>query len=133
MRIEGKLIQAGEPTLNGRIYSKEALERIVEDVQDKVKSRSLIGRVGTNQETRISLSEASHVVTNLEMGEKEMVMDIEILDTPKGEELRALIDSKTPLTIHPMFMGTVENGEVSMVDLKLLSADVCPLDEVDNA
>lgn len=110
LRFKGTVEIAGIKTVHNRIYPKHVLLAQVNDLQDAVKNRRFIGQLGI---PTTSLTDASHVVTELFMNGDKMVAEIEVLDTPKGRMLRNLIEADHPIVLqqHGVRIGqTYTNG-----------------------
>lgn len=75
--------QADVPNLNGRIYPKDLLEKVIE-------SQSLMGMVGMNETSTLELEKVSHKVENLRMENGYLVGELKILSTPMGKTLSQL-------------------------------------------
>jgi hypothetical protein len=92
----GPVIRAGVPTINGHVYPQEAIDRAVRDFAS-APPRRMLGQIvaeggvadGRPWDGRVSLSEASHVVTGLKAEGDCLIAEIETLGTPHG---RILVD-----------------------------------------
>jgi len=114
MEIKCNLIKAGEPTLNGRIYPKETLQKAVDSYN---KQTYKLGTLGRSME--VSIVQSSHKIKNLYLDNGIMKADIEILDTPNGNILKEMIEKEIPLTLHPHFIGEVDKNNI--VEIKKIS------------
>ena len=87
--VIGVLMEAGVPTVNGRVYTEEALKAAVE--QFKKRKHPLYGT--TTPMDVVRMAEVSHEVTNLSLEEKSLMATVSVLDTPKGSELRRMLEN----------------------------------------
>jgi hypothetical protein len=80
------------PNKNGRIYTREALEKAIAEWEGK----EMLGTIGMPPNDRpVDINMVSHIITNLHIDGDKVTGTIKVLDTPLGIELQKLIDSKT--------------------------------------
>jgi len=113
--LTGNLLHYGEKNLNGRIYTKEMAERIVEQFENR--DGEMFGELGYPDRFEVLLTQVSHKVEEIHLDEenKSVVGTIKILDTPKGKIVKAMLDTDEyiGLTCRPRGAGTVnENSEI---------------------
>ena len=121
--LECKLIKAGVPTLNGRIYTIEAFEKACEDVT--AKKSHLLGCLGEDIGHKVQLNEVSHEAHNLRVNSQgRLVADIQVLDTEQGDLLKAMFESKESLTLHPCFHGVIGRDN-TVEDITMSSVNIC--------
>ena len=104
-----ELIKADEPTINGRVYPKEELEKAIAKLDD-----ALVGRLGENtgtDPTKIDLGSIAFLVENVRMDEDSVVGDMKILPTPQGKILK---ESLPAFRYAPAGTGNVDDeGNIS--------------------
>lgn len=95
---DGKIIARGEfarcdvPTQNGRKYSRALYEREVGKLQEVIKRRRMFGELDHPADGKTMLQRVSHIVTKLEIKDDGRVVgEAEILDTPTGKTLKAIL------------------------------------------
>lgn len=93
--------QADVPNRNKRVYSKELLEKAVQDYQEKIQSKTAFGYLDNNS----GLSNVSHLVTSLELKEDMLVAEIETLNTPDGKILKKLIEDNSRISFSTFGRG----------------------------
>ncbi|MFW6014979.1 MAG: hypothetical protein ACOCRK_00920 [bacterium] len=115
MKLKCKLMKADEPTANGRIYTKEALQKAINKFNDKEETKRL-GTFGY-YETELPLDKISHKINYLQLDyDGNIIADIEFLPTEGGKILSNL--NKKFLTLLPVFIGKVdEYGKVDIDDI----------------
>lgn len=96
-RLLAVVQEADKPNRNRRIYPRKILEQQVERLKEYVHNRSLMGELGVPKEAIIHVSGVSHVITDLYMSDNNLMAEIEVLNTPPGQQLCALLSSGIPI------------------------------------
>ena len=125
--LVGVCQKAGTKNGNGRIYRKETLQREVENYQKAVRERRSLGELDHPDDSVINLKNASHLVSKMWWDGDSVMGKIEVLDTPSGNVLKALINSGVKLGISSRGLGSVrEANGVTMVedDFQLICFDI---------
>ena len=124
--VSGILATAEVKNGNGRYYSRELWERELGKYSEFVDGRRATGELDHPESSVINLKNVSHVITET-WWEKDHVMGkIEILPTPSGQILGALIKAGVTVGVSSRGMGSLEQrGEVMEVqdDFELLCWD----------
>lgn len=109
IKLGGRFQYAGRPNANGRIYPIEVLRNAVEEIQEDIKSRRVMGEFDHPPDAKIHLDRVSHLLTRLWMEHDEVFGEIEILSkTNHGSQLNALIDSGVSIGISSRGVGDME-------------------------
>jgi hypothetical protein len=128
LRLQGKFQQCDEQNNNGRIYPKPILEAQVQSIQEKIGDRSLVGALDHPNNDAIHLSQASHLITKLWLEKDGSVMgECEILSTPNGKIVEALINDGVKIGISSRGVGSVTEGikgKIVNEDFKLITFDL---------
>jgi len=128
LRLRGKFQQCDEQNNNGRIYPRKILEAQVQAIQEKIGDRSLVGALDHPANDAIHLSQASHVITGLSVGKDGSVIgECEILSTPNGKIVEALINDGVKIGISSRGVGSVTEGikgKIVNEDFKLITFDL---------
>jgi hypothetical protein len=128
MKIRGTFQRAEEANNNGRIYPTKVLEGQVSQLQPLIEERRLCGELDHPQNDTVKLSNASHLVTRLDMKNGEVIGEAEILKTPAGLTAQALINGGVKIGISSRGMGTLsENSDGAKIvneDFKLVTFDL---------
>ena len=125
--LVGVIQKAGTKNGNGRIYRKETLQREVENYQKAVQERRALGELDHPDDSIINLKNASHLVSKAWWDGDNVMGKIEVLDTPSGKVLKALLSSGVKLGISSRGLGSVsESNGITMVedDFQLICFDI---------
>jgi len=135
---EGKLSERGNPMVegilataevkngNGRYYAKDLWEREIDKYMESVKQKRALGELDHPESSIINLKNVSHNIADMWWDRDHVVGKIEILPTPSGNILKALIDSGIQVGVSSRGMGSLKQmGEVLEVqdDFELLCWD----------
>ena len=111
----GKMIARGEfarcdvPTQNGRTYPRGVYEREIKKLQESVTSRRAFGELDHPDDGKTKLARVSHVITRLDIDKNGVVMgEAEILDTPNGRTLKAILDSGAEVGVSSRGFGSTK-------------------------
>lgn len=111
----GKLVARGEfgrvgvPTQNGRRYSEALMGREIKRLSEDLKSRRVLGELDHPADGKTSLKRVSHVITDLWIEKDGRVMgEAEILNTPEGKTLKALIEAQIPIGVSSRGFGSTK-------------------------
>jgi hypothetical protein len=123
IEIEAVVLTADEPTMNGRVYPRELIEREIERLRPEMESGRLLGWPADASRTTDSLGEVSHLVRGMKVEDDgKVTAKIEVLSTEKGNLLRELIENRE-VKFGPRGFGSVVDGVVQD-DFKLRTIDV---------
>ena len=115
--LEGVFTQFGVRNKNNRIYEEQEVMPHIKELQEKVKTKKLLGELDHPKDFDISLSNVSHVIEDLsyDSANKQVRGRIRLLNTAKGKEAKALIEDGIPLHISSRAAGTVgDDGRVKI-------------------
>jgi len=124
--VEGILATAEVKNGNGRYYSKELWEREIDKYFPLVKEQRAMGELDHPDSSVINLKNVSHNISDMWWDGNKVMGKIEILPTPSGNILKALIESGITVGVSSRGMGSLkENGDVLEVqdDFELLCWD----------
>ena len=128
MKIRGVFGRCNEKNNNGRIYPTSVLESQLEIVKPLILERRLCGELDHPQNDTVKLSNASHLVTKLEMKGNDLIGEAEILKTPAGLTAKALVEGGVKIGISSRGMGTLSedhNGDkIVNEDFRLVTFDL---------
>lgn len=130
------LLQFNKVNANNRIYIKDEFtrtrtkgssnsnaEHIEYTLLEKLNGSVLYGQIDFPDNFNISLTHASHVIRNIRIEGDLLLGDITILDTWKGTELTAIIESiPDSIVFRPRSTGTV-NERRQVVNLNVITFD----------
>ena len=124
--VEGVLATAEVKNGNGRYYSKDLWEREIDKYNELVKENRAMGELDHPESQVINLKNVSHNITDMWWDDDNVMGKIEILPTPSGNILKALIDNGITVGVSSRGMGSLKQmGEVMEVqdDFELLCWD----------
>ena len=128
MKIRGTFQRAMEANNNGRVYPTAVLENQISRLQPLITERRLCGELDHPQNETVKLSNASHLVTKLEMKDNEVIGEAEVLKTPAGLTAQALINGGVKIGISSRGMGTLSEdhtgNKIVNEDFKLVTFDL---------
>lgn len=130
MLTEGKLSHRGNPMVegilataevkngNGRYYAKDLWEREIDKYNNLVKENRALGELDHPESSVINLKNVSHNITDLWWDGDHVIGKIEILPTPSGNILKALIESGITVGVSSRGMGSLQerNGVLEVQD-----------------
>lgn len=124
--VEGILATVEVKNGNGRYYSKELWERELEKYNVLVKERRACGELDHPDSQVINLKNVSHNISKIWWDGDNVMGTIELLPTPSGNILKALIGARIKVGVSSRGMGSLKQvGEVLEVqdDFDLLAFD----------
>jgi len=124
--VEGILATAEVKNGNGRYYSKRIWDREIKKYMDSVKENRAVGELDHPESTVINLKNVCHNIKDIWWDGDHIMGKIEILPTPSGNILQALIASGITVGVSSRGMGSVRQmGETLEVqdDFELLCWD----------
>jgi len=123
-KIKGIFSTIGEKNRNGRIYPRELWENEVSKYQSNFDS----GSINTLMEwehparTNVDPMEAVAKITALNIKNKHVIGEAVLLDNPKANQLKSLIDNGIKISVSSRGVGSVKNGIVE--NFKLVTYDI---------
>ena len=124
--VEGILATAEVKNGNGRYYSKDLWEREIDKYKEIVKDNRAVGELDHPESSVVNLKNVSHNIKDMWWDGDNVMGKIEILPTPSGNILKALIENGITCGVSSRGMGSLEqNGELMEVqdDFELLCWD----------
>ena len=128
--LEGKLSERGNPLVegilataevkngNGRYYAKELWEREIDKYMQSVNENRALGELDHPESSVINLKNVSHNIKDMWWDGDKVMGKIEILPTPSGNILKALIENNITVGVSSRGMGSLEdkNGVLEVQD-----------------
>lgn len=113
------LIQPGVPTRNGRVYSEEAVQKLVDMTNEQAKDGHCLVTKEPRSDGRVSLKDTVGLVRNARVESEKMVCTIEMLKVPDADTLIKLLDAGQA-SVAPLAYGHVgEDGKVDKDTLRI--------------
>jgi hypothetical protein len=110
VKFRGKFQEAEAVNKNKRMYPYDVLDENVLRLKEIIESRQLVGELDHPTDSIIHFANASHIVTRLWWEGQILMGEGEILNTPSGKVLKALIDDGVKIGISSRGVG---NGKVN--------------------
>jgi len=124
--VEGILATAEIKNGNGRYYSRELWVREMKKYDELIKSNGATGELDHPESQTVNLKNVSHNIIEYRWDGDEIIGKIEILPTPSGNILKALIENNIRVGVSSRGMGSLkEEGGIMEVqdDFELLCWD----------
>lgn len=130
--LEGIFAVLGEFNQNGRRYPEKVYEDAYQELIPKIKERRLLGECDHPIDyDEVRLANVSHLIPECsirmtESGKKVVYGRVELLDTPSGKVVQALVEAGVPIGISSRGLGNTKNvpGGVDVLQLKLITYDL---------
>lgn len=107
--VEGVMQRAGAQNQNGRVYDKKVLIREVNNyLENFVKVGNAYGELDHPESPIVSLKNASHVVKDLWWDGDDLCGRVELLNTPAGNIVKAIIQGGHTIGISSRGTGSVK-------------------------
>ena len=124
--VEGILATCEVKNGNGRYYSRELWEREMDSYKNLIDENRAMGELDHPEDSVVNLKNVSHNITDYWWDGDNIMGKIEILPTPSGNILKALIENGITVGVSSRGMGSLKPmGEVQEVqdDFQLLCWD----------
>lgn len=126
-KIKGVFSTIGEKNRNGRTYPRQIWETEVRNYQATIES----GSINTLMEyehparTEVNPMEAVAKITSLKTEGNYVIGEAVLLDNPKANQIKSLIDNDVKISVSSRGVGSVKNGLVE--SYKLITYDIVPV------
>jgi hypothetical protein len=122
-------LKADEPNANGTIYPKDVLKEAIKEYNENhVKDGRAFGEINFPRQAAISMVDIAFRINDIEEENDRWLAEIEILNTPKGEELKNIVKKLKNYRIVTYGHGTVEDNVIK--DFKIASVGIVPKREL---
>jgi hypothetical protein len=122
-QLSGIIQRAGFKNQNGRIYPKNILNRETDNYQKSIRDKRALGELDHPESSTISLKNVSHMVTDSWWDGDAVMGKIEVLNTPQGKILQALLDAGVTIGISSRGVGSTEKKRVNNEDVDEVNDD----------
>jgi len=110
--ITGLFQEAEKENANGRVYPRSVIAKAVEDIQEDLDRRAVLGEFDHPPDAKIHLDRVSHLVTKVWMEGNKVYGQAQVLDSqPLGRCLRGLFEQKVQVGISSRGVGDMEVKE----------------------
>ena len=111
VKFRGKFQEAEAVNKNKRMYPYSVLDENVKRLNEALEDRRLVGELDHPTDSIIHFADASHVITRLWWDGNILMGEGEILNTPHGKVLKALIDDGVKVGISSRGVGNGSTNE----------------------
>jgi len=131
--MRGIFIQGGVKNHNERVYPISEIKHAVDHInQQLAEGYSILGECDHPEELTINLDRVSHLITQMWMDGPSGMGKLKIVDTPKGQIIRTLIEADAKLGVSSRGVGNVDDrGEVSQFEI--ITVDIVARPSAPNA
>jgi hypothetical protein len=124
--VQGVLATAEVKNGNGRYYKKELWQREIDKYMSCVRENRALGELDHPESSIINLKNVSHNIVDIWWDEDKVMGKLEILPTPSGNIVKALIENNITIGVSSRGMGSLKPlGETMEVqdDFELVAWD----------
>ena len=119
LKVKGVLQRAGAKNENGRVYPKDTLEREIQNYIDgPIADNRAMGELDHPESSVINLQNVSHNIKNCWWEGDDVMGEVEILNTPAGNILKALFVAGITVGISSRGLGSVEEVSEGTVEVQ---------------
>jgi hypothetical protein len=131
--MEGICLQGGVLNENGRVYDVKEISKAVESINKKIKEGySVLGEVDHPEDLKINLDRVCANIKRMWMDGPNGFGKLQILPTPMGNLIKAMLESGVKLGVSSRGQGNVDrNGKVS--DFEIVTVDIVAQPSAPNA
>jgi len=118
--VEGVFMQYDTPNRNGRIYSKNIMEReVTRYIKEVVNQKRAYGELNHPQGPQINLDRVSHMIENLQFRDDGTVYGkAKIVDTPMGNIVKGLLEGGANLGVSTRGLGSLKEGKNGIMEVQ---------------
>lgn len=119
--VTGVIQRADVKNQNGRVYPRNILEREIQRYIDtEIKENRAFGELDHPDSSVVELKNTSHIIRNVYWKGDDVIGVVEILNTPTGNILKAIVNAGCTIGISSRGMGSVsqlrEDGTLKVED-----------------
>ena len=111
LRLTGVFQRADEKNQNGRIYPYDVLKDAVENMQEAIENRRVMGEFDHPPDAKIHMDRVAHLLTRLWMDNKVVYGELEVINDsrcPCGSQLACFIERGIQVGISSRGVGDME-------------------------
>ena len=118
MVVEGILATCEVKNGNGRYYSKELWEREMDKYNELIEQRRSMGELDHPESQIINLQNVSHLISGYRWEGNDIIGKIEVLPTPAGNILKALVGNGVTVGVSSRGMGSLEENREGVMEVQ---------------
>ena len=116
------------PNLNGRIYPRAVLTKMIGEIEEKTNPPRVFGSIGMPVGVDVDLSRVSHTVSDLHITDDgKLLGKVMILETPQGKIMEKILEAEPTRQFRMAGIGKLEDnpdGTTTVTDFRLLSINL---------
>ena len=117
--VSGVLQRANAKNQNERVYPKDILAREMRSyMEGPVREKRALGELDHPESSVINLQNVSHNVVKCWWDGDDVMGDVEILPTPAGNILKALLESNIKLGVSSRGMGSLQENSDGLLEVQ---------------
>lgn len=118
MVVEGILATCEVKNGNGRYYSKELWEREMDKYSELIEQRRSMGELDHPESQVVNLQNVSHIISGYRWEGNDIIGKIEVLPTPAGNILKALVGNGVTVGVSSRGMGSLEENREGVMEVQ---------------
>ena len=125
--LSGVIQAADRQNGNGRVYSRPILEREIKKYNKVITEGRAVGELDHPDDSVVNLRNVSHKFTDCWWDGNQVKGKLQVLDTPAGQTLRALVEGGVKIGISSRGLGSVRESQGKTLvedDYQLICFDV---------
>jgi hypothetical protein len=116
--LSGVFMQADIENGNGRVYPGAEITSAVKNVNQRItEGLSVFGELNHPDNLTIDLNNVSHIITEMKMEGTNAIGKAKLLNTPKGQIVKAILEGGGKLGVSSRGSGNVNEGRVSQFSI----------------
>ena len=123
--MKGIFIEGGVKNANQRVYPVHEIQKAVSTINEQLKGGySVLGEVDHPDDLKINLDRVSHMITEMWMDGPCGHGKLQILPTPMGELVKAMLASGVKLGVSSRGSGQVHESSGHVSDFEIITVDI---------
>ena len=116
--VEGILATAEVKNGNGRYYSKQLWDREMDKYNELIEQRRSMGELDHPESQVVNLQNVSHIISGYRWEGNDIIGKIEVLPTPAGNILKALVGNGVTVGVSSRGMGSLEENREGVMEVQ---------------
>jgi hypothetical protein len=132
--MKGIFIQGGVKNANQRVYPLSEIEKAVKQINEQInEGLSVLGEVDHPDDLKINLDRVSHMITGMWMDGPCGFGKLQILPTPMGELVKAMLSAGVKLGVSSRGSGEVNESTGHVSGFDIVTVDIVAQPSAPNA
>lgn len=113
MVLKGVIQRCNTLNQNGRVYPRDILLREIENYQQIIKEKRAFGCLDHANDAVVAMQDVSHMITKLWVEEDAVYGEVRILDNPKGQVVRSIVEAGGRPGISSRAVGSIKKESIN--------------------